>query len=752
MARDKEILQEVLDNYQNDTNEWADIYDEGTTDVRVLTGGAWQALDPIGARQRLDAKRPMLAPDELNQYINQGVNDWLANPRGILFSPAGDKATEAASRFYENKTREIQYRSRSDVAFGTAVENMFSRGFGYVRVSSKYVHSELFDANAPPDLTLFNQELWIEAVPNPNMILPDPYAQRPDLGDMKRCFVLQWRSVRDFKRDFPGAKVTNFTAAAVAGQAADWFSKDRKQVLVAEYWTKEVVKERTLLVLKPPAPSLKNPNPQPTGVWEDELDTKPRSDRILARRSVPIAQVKQRITNGIETLEEHEWKGQYIPITGCFGKVVYVDDGIKGAQKKILSMTRLARDPFMLHCYITTCQAEIVGGIPKFPYFYYEGQISKKNLQLLAKSVHEPVVAIPVKPFIPGTTIPGGGPLPFPIRNPYDGSSLQYLEILKESTRRAIQAAMGVTPLPAPVQAENQKSGKALKQIEASGQKGSFHFVDHANQMVQQTGEMIQDHMEHTYDNARDVVVMTPLGKTQTVRINDQNVEQPVSTEGTFQVTISAGPSDVSQRAAADEALDGLVGNLANVAPLLGPTPARKMLAQSIRNKVQGPAGDQLAEIIDPPQDAEMTPQTQAAMDQAQQLAAALDEAQRVIQSEQVKYQHLFEVEKMKITGEAALKIKLKEMDMAEAAAANAAKIEAARITAAKATMDQDLAAREELLALQLAHAHEASEADKDRAHELGTTALEQRHAMQQAVQENAQRAADAATTAPPTP
>src|SRR3990167_6050108 len=343
MAADETILEDLHDAFTNDVQEWADIHEEGNTDMRVLSGDVWEALDPAGYKQRKEAKRPMLALDELGQYLNQVVNDVRANPRGIRFHPTGSGANDKGAEFYQNKAREIEYRSHAQLAYTTAFENAVQRGYGYTRLSTKFVHGELFDESRPPDASFFNQELWIDAVPDPNMIIPDPYAQRPDLGDMRRCFVLQWRTVKDFQRDFPDAKVQNFTPDLTVN-APGWFTPDMKRLLIAECWTKDVVSQRTLLLLKPGERSAENPDPQPLPVWKDQLDEKVPKDLILQSRDVPVMQVRQRLTNGVEILETNEWAGKYIPIAGCFGKILYVDDG-EGAKRKILSMTRLARDP-----------------------------------------------------------------------------------------------------------------------------------------------------------------------------------------------------------------------------------------------------------------------------------------------------------------------------------------------------------------------------------------------------------------------
>lgn len=624
MARESEILKDIVGNYDNDVNEWADIHREGQLDARVVSGDVWDALDPMGARQRRAAKRPMCAPDEIGQYENQVVNDFRANPRGIKFSPTGGGATRKSADLYQNKTREIEYRSHATQAYSRAAQNMVERGYGYIRINKRYVHEALYagsTSDRPADASLFNQELWIDGVNDPDMIVPDPYAQKTSLSDMRRCFALEWYPVNDFKQNFPDAKIQNFSPSNTS-TARSFFTSDRKQVLVAEAWTKEEKTRRTLLLLKS-APSPMNPTGEPIPVWKDQLQTQPSSDLIVRSRIVPILEVKQRLTNGLEILREELWQGQFIPITGCFGKIIYVDTG-SGSKRQILSMTRLARQPFMLYCYIRTCQQEIVGLTPKFPYFFPDGQLDPKNLQLLAESLHVPVAAIAYKPTLP--SLPPGTILPPPSRNPFEGSALAYLDGLAEAMRRAIQSAMAVTPLPTAAQRNNDKSGVALKQIESSGQRGAFHFVDSFDDMVQQAGEIIQDVFGTTYDTMRETGVMDPKGQASVITINNPADPDSPSSSGDHQVTVSAGPSTESQQQAADYLVDVLVAEIAMVAQVSGVDAAREVLAESIRNKVQGPAGDELAKIINPPRE-EMGPQqAQQAMAENQQLKGVLQQ------------------------------------------------------------------------------------------------------------------------------
>jgi hypothetical protein len=631
---DESILEDLKDHF--DTAEWADIRAEGTKDMRVLSGDVWQAMDPAGTKQRKDANRPMLALDELGQYINQGVNGIKANPRGIKFSEAGNGASSKGAQYYADKAREIEYRSHAHTAYAMAAENMFQRSYGFVRLSTKYAHGESFDDELQLDVSLFNQDIWVEGFPNPDVVLPDCHAQKPDLSDMGHCFVLEWRSVREFKKEFPGAAILNFTSNVTA-PAPKWFSNDLERVQIAEYWEKKVVRKRTLLLLKPVPASRENPNPQPVPVYKDELRPV-KSDLVLKSREVDQYGVFQHLTNGIELLKTTDWPGRYIPISACLGKVMYIDDG-GGAKRKILSMTRLARHPFMLYCYYRTCEAELVGMTPKFPYFVYEGQLSPDELVKLQKSLHEPIAVIVVKPTVEGA--PPGQMLGFPQRQPYE-PPIAGLEMGAEAARRAIQAAMGISPLPSQAQRQNEKSGKALQQIEMSGQRGSFHFVDNYDGMVRHVGVMVEDLMDKVYDTMRDVGVQKADGTASTVSINDPQNPESVSTEGHYVVTVSTGPSQDSTRERSHDLVDSLMGNIALIGQIAGPKVAASVMAKSIKLEQAGPIADQIADEIDPPKpegQQEMPPEMQQAMAENQQLKVQLQQAMQALETEQAKQQ-----------------------------------------------------------------------------------------------------------------
>jgi hypothetical protein len=76
------------------------------------------------------------------------------------------------------------------------------------------------------------------------------------------------------------------------------------------------------------------------------------ASRSLNSRKCEERELTQYIVNGVEVLETNpQPKVKYIPIVPCFGKEVYLDDG-SGAKRVLMSLIRLARDPYKMYCYL----------------------------------------------------------------------------------------------------------------------------------------------------------------------------------------------------------------------------------------------------------------------------------------------------------------------------------------------------------------------------------------------------------------
>jgi len=727
-------IREIREEYKDAQNEKAPIREEGDIDMRFIAGDPW---DPEDRTLREDANRPVITADELSQYVNQLVNDVRQNKRAIKVAPASAKASSKTAEIRQSLIRQIEYRSNAAThADPIMFENAAQRGYGYLRVKPQYA-----------DYRSFDQELRIVAIPNPNMVTEDPYALDPTGKDWKFLYFSELWSKADFRRQ-PWGKTAKFQSfdPHLMAQAPSWFKGER--ILIAERW-RIVTEPRELLLVQPPVaksrPGLPpQPPPAPQGIFRDELDLAklPRGATIVKSRTVDYPRVKQQIVNGVEILDEKDFPGTTIPFVACYGKVLYLDAGA-GPKKHLVSLIRLARSPFMLYCYYRTQQAEMAGMIPKVPVQGYKGQFAgvENDWQ---KAPHEPMAFLEVA--IPDDWNTNWGPPPLPQRLAYDaGAHLQALELCAEGARRAIQAAIGASPLPTQAQRHNEKSGVALKQIEDTAQKGSFHFIDHFDAAKVRTGEILDELLPFFYDAARDVTVRQPDDQPVQIRINDPDATDPVHiTDDLHDVTLSVGPRQISEREAASDFADTLVGS--DLVKLMPQPLALKVWALAIRLKAVGPIGDEIADLLAPKNQDPQTPspaQIQQMQTEIQTLQQQLQEASYKLETDAAKQQAQVQIKQL----DNELKIKLAEM-------ANAAKIEAARITAAKEAANAQAEAAEEQLGTGLTLEHEASEAELDRQHEAALAAQAHSHALDQAAVASAhtmdQQANQAALQPPP--
>ena len=628
-TKDETLLKEIRDNFDYYSDAWESIRKEGAIDMRCISGDAW---DPDERKAREDAGRLVLTLDELNQYTNNLINDVRQNKRAIKVSPLGNGADDKTAELRANKIREIERKSNAQAAYTTGFENAVQRSYGCWRIVREYKDERSMD-----------QEIRIRRVPNPDNILFDPDAKERDCSDGQAAFVKDTIRRSEFKRLYPNAKVIDFATEMWGSQrtASRWFNEQNIQRV--EYW-KVAKKIRTLVLLargKRPGEALQL-GEQPERVFLDELGegakidgggvalrnqvylgaVLQKQDGSLAMRESETKSVVQYISNGVEILETNPWDGKYIPLVPCFGKEIYVDQG-KGPERVLLSMIRLAREPFMLYCYYRTCEAELVGMAPKTVWTGYEGQFEGHEDEW-KNANSSPVPYLQVKPMVDPVS---QQILPLPVRNVYE-PPIQALEVGAESARRGVQAAMGITALPTAAQRQGEKSGVALERIQTMTSQGSYHFIDNYDGALEYTGRIINDLLGSTIDTARDEAFLKPDDSREVLRVNEPipDPANPGQTMmhrfdvGDHDVEISTGPSYQTQREEASSTADALLENQM-FAPRIG------WLA--VKLKQLGPIGDQISELITPPDILAKQQQQNGQGPDPQQIQAQLQDVQQ---------------------------------------------------------------------------------------------------------------------------
>lgn len=599
--------------------------------MRYVSGDPW---DPTEKEAREQAQRPAFASDELSQYINQLVNDPRQNPRAIKINPKGAGASDKTAETRENLIRQIQYNSNAQGAFTTGFQGAVERSYGYWGVGARY-KSDAAPIGAFPDkadVSLFEQELYIYRIPNPDSVMHHPDFKEMDASDAMGCFVIDKVRRPDFKRKYPGAAIVDFTEDHLSA-ATGWI--DSQDVKVGSYFKIEL-ESRDLYLIDPPT---NRKDRTPIARWADTLAKSFDKKRIVRERTVERREVTQYVTNGVEILDEISIPIPWIPIVPCFGKELWIDYG-SGSRRILMSLIRLARDPFMMYCYLVSQEAEEAGMTPRAPVMGAVGQfvtdrVAWENLNRIPRA------------FIQYDTVTDSSAqmLPPPARVPFS-PNFQAYELAIQGARTRIQAAMGITPLPTAAQRATEKSGVALQRIDQMEDRGSFHFIDNYNHSITHTGRILDAWTPIIYDTARDEGVRMADESYKIVRINDPNYTEKdksgvdVQTHydlqtGEHGVTVSTGPNYASQRDEANELVELLIQNIQSLP--LAPPQAAKLLSLAIRLKQVGPLGDEIADIVSPSDN-----------EQAQQQAMANAQTQ-MQQSREVIAKLTAELQKLKL-------------------------------------------------------------------------------------------------------
>ena len=216
-----DLLRDIREDYTYYRDFWRENHNEAKIDLRFVSGDPWE---PDERRAREDNNRPVLSPDELDQYLNATINNLRQNKRAIKVNPKGGGATDQDAERRSAIIRGIEYASNAQSAYTNAFECAINCGMGFFRVTTKVISKE--DEVEPR----------IKIIENPLSVLLDPNSKEADFSDQKRCFVMDVIRKRDFQRKYPKAEKRSFSAEDMSA-APDWFSAENILIAVlAHRW------------------------------------------------------------------------------------------------------------------------------------------------------------------------------------------------------------------------------------------------------------------------------------------------------------------------------------------------------------------------------------------------------------------------------------------------------------------------------------------------------------------------------------
>jgi hypothetical protein len=247
----------------------AEIRSEARIDLTYLAGDQWSK---DARKQREEENRPCLTFNKLPTFVQSVANECRQNKPQPKVNPVAGGATAATAKVLNGIIRHVQYRSKADIAYDTALEYSASCSFGYFGFRTTFCYPNSFE-----------QDLEIETIHDPfsvyGVMIPHCLGRKPEYA-----FRVNRISKDEHKRLYPHAKATTLNFEGDTFQTAgEWFGDE--DVQIAEYWYTEKT-ARTLQKLSTGGTRYADEGELPEGV------------RVVMSRTVTETHVKQCLTNG----------------------------------------------------------------------------------------------------------------------------------------------------------------------------------------------------------------------------------------------------------------------------------------------------------------------------------------------------------------------------------------------------------------------------------------------------------------------
>ncbi len=580
---------------------------EGLEDLKFVNGDQW----PVELQNSRNLEsRPVLTINKLDGYCRQVTNQQRQQRPRIKVHATNNEADVKTADVIEGMCRHIEVNSNADNAYDIGFDHAVRMGWGFWRVTTDYVKENSFD-----------QEIYINAIPNPFTVYFDPNSERVDGSDAERCLITTMMSKAKFRKLYPdNDDGTSFTQRGTGDSQSEWITKE--DIRIAEYF---YVKRESATLYQ-----LSNG----TSTFAEGKDFRARLEaagiEIIDERKSFKRTIKWKKLTAMEVIEERDWPGTYIPVVPVYGRHVVIGD-----KRHKFGMIRHAKDAQRMYNFWQTTITESVALAPKAKWIMAEGQDEGHESEWAAANVKSFPLLRYKQTDIDGQTAPP--PQRLQPEPPPAGVMAAAAGINTD-----IATLMGIYD--PSQQMPGNISGKALNGQQQQVDLTNFDFYDNLTKSIAQTGKIILDLIPHIYDSQRVMRIIGADGKPDLVNINqpsqdDQGVFKVMHdmTVGQYDVVMDTGPGFNSKRQAAVDAMMPLVNGNPELFKVAGDLVFRNMDfpgAEVIADRLA--ASNPMSQIDDkspvPPQ---VQMQLKANQAQMQQMQQQLQQMQMVIKQRQ---------------------------------------------------------------------------------------------------------------------
>jgi len=519
---------------------------EALEDLEFFSGKQWD--DTIQRQRQMDG-RPCLTINRLPQFVRQVTNEQRQNRPSIQVNPVDDGADVETARILQGLIRHIEYDSGADAAYDTAFFGAAAFSFGYFRITTDY--------SGPLS---FEQEIRIKRIRNPFTVYYDPHAKEADFSDADWAFVVETMSKDAYRKAWPDSELSHMEDWQSIGDTG-WIQQDGCRI--AEYFWRER-ETHPLVQLSDGSTMLRHDFDalaEELGIGDEQ-----KRSLIVGERQTEVERVRWAKLNGLEILEETEWAGRWIPIVKVVGDELDIDGKLL-----LKGIVRDAKEPQRQFNFMKSAATEAIALAPKAPFVIAEGQLEGYERQW-AQANTKSFAYLQYKP----TTV-GGQPAPPPQRMNAE-PAIQAINMAMMESTDDLKAVTGIYDASLGAQG-NETSGKAILARQQQAQGANFHYIDNLTRAMRHCGRILLDLIPKIYDTPRIIRIlgedgapsMAAIGQTQ--QLSEQQTTPWQGYEriydlglGTYDVTISTGPSYHSRR---QEAVSSIIDLTKSYPPLM---------------------------------------------------------------------------------------------------------------------------------------------------------------------------------------
>lgn len=651
--RDK-IVEEARKRYEYAREVWGPIYEKCRADVSFSDPTDPQQWPEEVKRERMHSEggaRPCLVFDQIGQFVRQVINTARRNKPAMKFLPVDTESDPDLAEVLQGLARQVEYESRAEVAYITALDLATRGGIGYFRLITESDKRSAIEGKVCAKIV---------RVPDFETVLPDPDFMEPDGSDQRWCFVEESIPNERFEKMYPKAAKEDWDSSG-------WFGKDH--VRVCEYFR---IVERTQNSLTLNGQEISEDDYW-SGVQSGEID--PSMQPKALKKTLNV--VEWHKLTGNEVLESTEFPAEYVPVFPVLG-----NESWEKGRRKLGGCVRTARDSQISYNFERNSEFEAVAVGPKAPWIApveaIEGHESKWRMANRGNLAYLPYNSVDE----------AGNPIQKPERVNPAGISSGWTQ-LSERSRQDIQSALGMFSASVGDN-PNSQSGRAVMALQDKADVGSYHYIDNLALSVGHLGRVLTQVWPVIYDAAQVVRILGEDEESKFIRVDPearygyQKMEDPNGEEqiiinpsvGRFDVRCIVGPAYSTRQVEAAAEIGEIVNGNPQLMAMLGDVWVK------MRNFPESEKIAKRFKAMLPPQvieaekeegaKSEIPPEVEQAMQQAgqeiQALRQALQEAQQEMQSgaqaEQFKAESAQQMELLK--RETALMLQAAKDDSAQ--------------------------------------------------------------------------------------